>query len=161
MRLKALVALLVAIAPSLPSGCAGRDAVEPENSAKVEYLGDPVKTSLDIGHYVVERSFGGMEYIIYDPALNYDPDYLVTLKETERNIEYAIYRYADYLWTGLVKNNGDRSADSVYVRMTFAGGFVDSAYVSGLRVNPNQSVAYELYSRGDRVDSREIVWQDM
>jgi hypothetical protein len=157
MVLLAVMGLLLVI------GCAGRDSLKPEGSADVQPLGDPVRRTVGIGNYIVERSFGGMEYIIVDPSKNYDPAYIDYLWEIDAgsNIHFAIYRYADCLWEGMVKNNGDRAADSVYVRISFGGGFVDSAYVSDFRVEPNQSTAYQLYSRGERVDEVEVFWREL
>ncbi|MFC2075821.1 hypothetical protein ACFLT7_01935 [candidate division KSB1 bacterium] len=154
-----LIVFLGAAGLALTAGCAGRDTLDPQG-ADIQPLGDPVKQTLSIGDYQIEHSFGGMEYIVVDPSKNYDPAYLQYLKETERNIHYEIYRYADFLWEGLVKNNGGETADSVYVRIRFAGGFIDSAYVTGFRVPSNQTAAYQLYSRGERVDKIDVLWKE-
>ena len=161
MRKTKLTVILGAAGLLLTAGCAGRDTLDPQG-ADVQQLGEPVKRTLNIGDYQVERSFGGMEYIVVDPSKNYDPAYIDSLwaLDARSTIHFAIYRFADYLWEGMVKNNGGEAADSVYVRISFAGGFIDSAYVADFRVAPNQTAAYQLYSRGERVDEIKILWKE-
>jgi hypothetical protein len=154
-----LAAAMLAAAVCAPLAlceCAKTDPLESTGKPKVEYVGEPSMRSLATGGHIVEISFGGQEYVLADPSYNYDPDYIQSLIWPP----FVICRYADYIWEGEVKNVGDAAAESVYVRIEFAGGYTDSAYVNGLRVRPNEVVGYQLYSRGTRIDSKEIIWYE-
>ena len=73
-------------------------------------------------------------------------------------------RFADFAWEGLVKNFGQRTADSVYVRIRFAGGFTDSVFIQDCRLNPNETGHYRLYCLSAqclRIDYINVLWRGL
>jgi hypothetical protein len=153
MVVAALLPVIVAAALTFP-GCAERDPVESSGKADVRPLGDPVMTTLAYGGYRVWISFGGAEFILVDPSTDYDPAYIDQLCGPP----FVRCRYAAALWEGQVKNYGHAIAESVYVRIQFAGEFIDSAYVEDMLVRPNETARYMVYTRGTQVERIEVIW---
>ncbi|MFC2075822.1 hypothetical protein ACFLT7_01940 [candidate division KSB1 bacterium] len=151
----ALITGAMALSLALP-GCAGREPLESDDKADVRPLGDPVMSTLAYGIHRIWTSFGGPELILVDPSWDYDQEHIDKLCGGP----FKICRYADALWEGLVKNHGGAIAESVYVRIKFAGGFIDSAYAVGMNIQPNQTAAFMVYTRGTRVDSVAVLWYE-
>jgi hypothetical protein len=141
------------------AGCAEREAIEPMGEPDVRPVGQPVKSTLQQGLHIIERSFGGVERVLADPsyallAAN-DPDSLEKVREV---LGVVGIRPGAFLWEGLVRNEGDIKADSVYIRIRFAGGYIDSAYVEDHNVRPKETALYSVYSLGGQVDEMEVLW---
>ena len=156
----AMIAAAIAI-----HGCAERTPLKPGDKADVRPVGTPVKYSLPPDSYIFIHSFGGRELVIVDPSLNYDPAHIEKLKESITPGLYTTIRYADYAWKGEVKNNGGGPAFNVYVKIKFAGGIIDSAYIhndSTLAVlGPGRTAPYAIYTRGAKIDGPvSVIWQE-
>ncbi|MFC2075823.1 hypothetical protein ACFLT7_01945 [candidate division KSB1 bacterium] len=154
------------IAALILAACAGREAIEPTGAADVQLVGDPVKQTLASGLYVILGSFDiwpvREERVMVNPSYAIlavaDPDSLDRIAEAMWVEESKPARPGTFLWSGLVRNYGDTKADNVYVRIRFAGGRLDSAYVRGHHLNPNETAAYNVYSVGGQVDRTEVQW---
>lgn len=114
--------------------CAEREALGP-GGADVRFLGEPT-------YYSMPRGEPGDNVQLGD-IIDYTKPYLA--------------------WEGLVRNYGDRTADSVFVAIHFAGGAISAAYVIDLTVRPHQTVGYLVFSRpaDRRIDYKEVYWKEV
>ncbi|MFC2075824.1 hypothetical protein ACFLT7_01950 [candidate division KSB1 bacterium] len=137
---------------TLAGGCADREFLEPAGAADVRPVGEPIRYTLNQG---LDPDLG----LKIDPkygllAVN-DPDSLSRIAE---ELAEDRLRPVSFVWVGLVKNQGDSRAENVFVHLRFAGSFEDSARIEGGFIIPNETILYNVYSVGSRVDSIEVLW---
>jgi hypothetical protein len=134
MSLNKILAGLVLIISFVPLICCSRREPLEVSDAEVRVIGEPIRYSLSADFY-----------------------------EDDNACTFGV-RLADFAWEGLVKNFGHRAADSVYVRIRFAGGFTDSVFIQDCRLNPNETGHYRLYCLSAqclRIDYVDVLWRDL
>jgi hypothetical protein len=172
-------AALLALTGLASYGCSDKESIgSNETAAEVVFVGEPQMIKAEAGIHIIENSFGGSELIYVPQSEVYDKAILDTLRaEAERNpmaTKHAIYRFGYYLYQGLVKNEGNRRADLVTVKLKHRFENYDSTYVSGdlimipgtqqispASLYPNRLATYEIYSIHDFIDWKKILWEEI
>ncbi|MFC2075827.1 hypothetical protein ACFLT7_01965 [candidate division KSB1 bacterium] len=159
-------------------GCSDREIVVDEQGAEVVFVGEPQMIKAEPGIHIIENSFGGSELIYVPQSEKFDQAVLDTLiAEAERNpmaTKHANYRFGFYIYRGLVKNEGNRRADLVTVKLKHRFENYDSTYVRGdiivlpttgevslASLYPNRLATYEIHSIHDFIDWQKILWREL